>query len=112
AGSAVGIEGVRNPIRVARVMMEMPHVMMTNVGARRIALEHNLEPLPEPDGKMLKRLVEARKREKKVAEIYGELFSTVGAVALDGDGNLAAGASTGGVQAMLPGRVGDTPVIG
>lgn len=112
AGSVVGLEGIRNPIEAARMMMEMPHVMMTNIGARRVALGHDLEPLPEPDRKILKRLREARKQEKGVAGIYKELFSTVGAVALDGDGNLAAGASTGGVRAMLPGRVGDTPVIG
>jgi L-asparaginase / beta-aspartyl-peptidase len=111
-GSVIGIEGIRNPITVAKKIMDLPHVMLTNTGARKIADSLHLERLPEPDKKSRERLERIKKREKEVAGIYDEYFSTVGAVALDGDGNLAAGASTGGIIAMLPGRVGDTPVIG
>jgi beta-aspartyl-peptidase (threonine type) len=111
-GSVIGVEGVRNPVKLARIIMDLPNIMLTNIGARRIAKVHNLEPLPEPDRKSIKMLEELRKEENEAAHIYRKYFSTVGAVALDRYGNLAAGSSTGGVPAMLPGRVGDTPVIG
>ena len=84
------------------------------LGARRIADAHKLEPLPEPDKESLEMLkkIKIKRKEKEMARIYKNYFSTVGAVALDKYGNLAAGSSTGGIATMLPGRVGDTPVIG
>jgi beta-aspartyl-peptidase (threonine type) len=112
AGSVVGLEGIRNPIMASRKIMDLPHVILTNIGARKIADSLHLERLPEPDRKSRERLERIRKEERAVAEIYDEYFSTVGAVALDGGGDVAAGSSTGGIAAMLPGRVGDTPVIG
>jgi beta-aspartyl-peptidase (threonine type) len=112
AGSVIGLEGIRNPIKVARFIMDLPHVMLTNKGAKRIADAKKFEPLPEPDKKSLENLEKTKKREKALTEIYKQYFSTVGAVAIDKQGDLAAGASTGGIRAMLPGRVGDTPVIG
>lgn len=112
AGSVAGLEGIRNPITVSRKIMDLPHVMLTNIGARKIADALHLERLPERAKRSRERLKRIRKEEKAVVEIYDEYFSTVGAVALDGKGNLASGASTGGISAMLPGRVGDTPVIG
>ena len=108
AGSVVGLEGIRNPVKAARAVMGLPHVMLTNIGARRLAEVEGLAPLP-------KRLRSTGKREggtKEALALYEKYFSTVGAVALDSYGDLAAGASTGGISAMLPGRVGDTPVIG
>jgi len=112
AGSVIGIEGIRNPIKLARIIMGLPHVMLTNTGARKIADAHKLEHLPRPDRESLAMLEELKKEKNDVVRIYKEYFSTVGAVVLDSYGNLAAGSSTGGMQAMLPGRVGDTPVIG
>jgi len=112
AASVVGLEGIRNPIEAARIIMDLPHVMLTNIGAKKIADANNLEPLPEPDEKLLEKFRRIRKKEKSLYEIYKKYFSTVGAVSLDSYGNLAAGASTGGIIAMLPGRVGDTPIIG
>jgi beta-aspartyl-peptidase (threonine type) len=112
AGSVIGIEGIRNPIKLARIVMDLPNIMLTNTGARKIADVHNLEPLSEPDQESLNMLREIKKKETEIIHIYRKYFSTVGAVALDIYGNLAAGSSTGGMQAMLPGRVGDTPVIG
>lgn len=112
AGSVVGIEGIKNPIRLARIIMDLPHVMLTNVGARRVVDAHKLEPLSEPDKESLEILEKIKKREREMLRIYEEYFSTIGAVALDREGNLAAGTSTGGIAAMLPGRVGDTPIIG
>jgi len=111
-GSVIGIEGIKNPIKLARIIMDLPHVMLTNVGAKKIADAHNLEPLPKPDRDSLEILKKIKKKEKEMVSIYKEYFSTVGAVALDKYGNLAAGSSTGGIAAMLPGRVGDTPLIG
>lgn len=109
-GSVIGLEGIRNPVRVARIIMDSPHVLFTNTGARRIADIANLPPLPEPDKRSLKRLDKIKKG--VIDDFYQEYFSTVGAVALDMHGDVAAGSSTGGIRAMLPGRVGDTPIIG
>ena len=112
AGSVIGLEGIRNPIKVARFVMDLPHVMLTNKGAKGIADTMKFAPLPEPNKKSLEDMEKTKKREEALTEIYKQYFSTVGAVALDTHGDIAAGASTGGIPAMLPGRVGDTPVIG
>ena len=111
-GSVIGVEGVKNPIRLARLIMDLPNTMLTNVGAKRIAKANNLDPLPVPDRRALEKLEKIKKREKADVRIFKGYFSTVGAVALDDEGYLAAGASTGGIHVMLPGRVGDTPIIG
>jgi beta-aspartyl-peptidase (threonine type) len=111
-GAVIGIEGTRNPIRLARIIMDLPNVTLTNTGARKIAEAHRLARLPEPDETALRRLERESRKEGEVHRIYEDFFSTVGAVALDGKGTLAAGSSTGGIRAMLPGRVGDTPIIG
>lgn len=111
-GSVIGVEGIKNPIKIARIIMDTPHVMMTDIGARRIAYAHKLDPLPEPDEYSLMKLEKIKRKEKEIVRIYKDYFSTVGAVAIDRYGNLAAGSSTGGITAMLPGRVGDTPIIG
>ncbi len=112
AGSVIGLEGIRNPIRAARKIVDLPHVMLTNKGARKIADSIGLERLQRPCKKSLGLLEDIKKKKGAVIKVYKKYFSTVGAVAADGKGNLAAGASTGGILAMLPGRVGDTPVIG
>jgi len=111
-GSVIGVEGVKNPIRLARLIMDLPNTMLTNVGARGIAKANNLDPLPVPDRRALEKLEKIKKREKADVRIFKGYFSTVGAVALDNEGHLAAGASTGGIHVMFPGRVGDTPIIG
>ncbi len=111
-GAAIGIEGVKNPIGLARIIMDLPNVILTDAGAKKIADAHQLARLPEPDKTALRRLRKVYGEEEKVRRIYEEFFSTVGAVALDKSGALAAGSSTGGIHAMLPGRVGDTPIIG
>ena len=111
-GSVIGLENVRNPILVARSIMDLPHVILTNIGAKRIARAEEIPALPSADKKAADRLQRTTQKEKTFMQLYKRYFSTVGAVALDGHGNLAAGASTGGITAMLPGRVGDTPIIG
>lgn len=110
AGAVAGLEGFQNPIQAARRVMDTSHVLMTNVGARKIA--RGLARLPAPSRQSREKLTKLLQREKEVTALYRKYFSTVGAVALDIRGDLAAGTSTGGTYAMLPGRVGDSPVIG
>jgi beta-aspartyl-peptidase (threonine type) len=110
AGAVAGLEGFRNPILAAKRVMETSHVLMTNLGASRIA--DGLAPLPKPSKESLDKLSRLLDKETDMVQLYGKHFSTVGAVALDRKGNLAAGTSTGGTSVMLPGRVGDSPIIG
>jgi L-asparaginase / beta-aspartyl-peptidase len=110
AGAVAGLEGFRNPILAARRVMDTSPVLMTNIGARRIA--KGLARLPEPSKESQEKLKKLLHREKEIVGLYRKYFSTVGAVALDSRGDLAAGTSTGGTYAMLPGRVGDSPIIG
>lgn len=102
AGAAAAVTRVRHPIALARAVLEStPHVLLAGVGAQLLAEERGLE-LCEPDW-----FVTERQRERWMAA-----KGTVGAVALDADGHLAAATSTGGVRGQLPGRVGDSPLIG
>jgi L-asparaginase / beta-aspartyl-peptidase len=102
AGAVAAVTGVRHPVALARAVMEStPHVMLAGVGAERFAVAQGLE-LCEADW-----FVTERQRERWMAA-----KGTVGAVALDADGHLAAATSTGGVKGQLPGRVGDSPLIG
>lgn len=110
AGAVAGLEGVRNPIQAARTVMESSPVLLTNIGASRIT--QDLAPLPKPSRESREKLKRLLRSEKDIPALYRKYFSTVGAVALDAGGNLAAGTSTGGTYAMLPGRVGDSPIIG
>lgn len=130
AGAAAGLRHVRNPITLARAVMEKsPHVMMVGDGAEQFAKEQKIELVDEkyfftqPRWDSLQRILkeEQLQKEKKPGTV-GELtptnllppnkFGTVGAVALDKDGNLAAGTSTGGMTNKRYGRVGDAPIIG
>lgn len=98
AGACAGVTRVRHPIALARQIMEKtPHVLVVGRGAELIARDAALEHM-DPDW-----FVTDRER--------GE-HGTVGAVALDSGGSLAAATSTGGVRGQLPGRVGDCPLIG
>lgn len=129
AGGVAGVTNVRNPIKLARIVMEdTPHVLLASNGAELLAREHELE-LVGPHYFWTERRWEQLQRRLERQVPYGESsrrdgdqgiddphhaerFSTVGAAALDRDGNLAAGTSTGGVVGKLPGRVGDSPIIG
>jgi L-asparaginase / beta-aspartyl-peptidase len=112
AGAVTGVRHVRSPIGLARLVMDRsPHVMLAGPGAEEFALEQGLEPVPN-------RYFVTERRQRELAAAlaangYREsLMGTVGAVALDADGNLAAATSTGGMTAKRWGRVGDSPVIG
>ncbi len=110
AGAVAGLEGIRNPIQAARRVMETGHVLLTNIGARR--LSRGLPSLSKPSEASRERLRKLFKKDTAILALYRKHFSTVGAAALDLQGNVAAGTSTGGANAMLPGRVGDSPLIG
>src|SRR5512135_3579130 len=88
AGAVAGLEGFRNPIQTARRVMDTSHALMTNIGAQRIA--RGLSLLPEPSKLSLEKLKRLLQRENEVTALYRKYFSTVGAVALDIKGNLAA----------------------
>jgi beta-aspartyl-peptidase (threonine type) len=114
AGSVTGLRHVRNPIELARLVMDRsPHVMLAGAGAEEFALEHGLEPVPNDYFATERRRLEldrlSRGEQKPDVEA---VLGTVGAVALDAQGNLAAGTSTGGMTGKKWGRVGDSPIIG
>lgn len=121
AGAVAGIEEVRHPISAARLVMEQTaHVLLIGEPATRFARHFGLERTPSGrSGHPIVRTAGLRKPSRKTLRLYKEMTrkkrkatGTVGAVALDRTGTLAAGASTGGIAAMLPGRVGDSPLIG
>lgn len=110
AGALTGVKTVKHPIQLARrIMTESKHVMMAQEGAETFAEEQGLE-LVENDYFIL----ESRRSSSgdAAATKTDEKVGTVGAVALDRDGNLAAGTSTGGISNKRFGRVGDSPIIG
>ena len=106
AGAVAAVRRIRNPVLAARAVMEKSrHVLLAGSGAEAFARRHGL-PLEAPGYfKTMTRLA-ALKRNLK------NHHGTVGAVALDQDGNLAAATSTGGYTGKLPGRIGDSPIIG
>lgn len=131
AGGVTGVTHIKNPIRLARVVMEKsPHVLFQGEGAEKFAKEQgftlvrNSYFITERRKKELQKVKELERQKKGkpaeaalsrmefAGEIEGASFGTVGAVALDKHGNLAAGTSTGGRTNKRPGRVGDTPIIG
>ena len=113
SGGGVANVQVRHPITLARrVLADTPHVLITGPGA--IALGADLEQLADTTPEQRDRWKEARDAGTFEDARFGapEHVDTVGAVALDEAGNLAAGSSTGGVFGKLPGRVGDAPIFG
>jgi beta-aspartyl-peptidase (threonine type) len=119
AGAVTLVTTVKNPILLARLVMENTrHVMLSAHGAEALAREHGLETVA-PEYFYTERRWQALQRVRKAqvagddARITeGEKHGTVGAVALDRHGNLAAATSTGGYTNKMAGRVGDTPIIG
>lgn len=122
AGSIAGVTIIRNPITAARAVMEKSeHVMMVGRGAELFATKMGLE-IVDPSyfwterrwKSLQKELLEEEGKKPQADLIMPEdkKFGTVGAVALDRSGNLAAGTSTGGMTNKKFGRVGDAPIIG
>ncbi len=116
AGAAAGLHRIKNPVRLARKILEnSPHMMMIAEGAERFAKEQGLH-LCKPEELVSEAEWEAWmkcKQDKHAASHHrGHEQGTVGAVALDSQGRLFAATSTGGTCCKLPGRVGDSPLIG
>jgi L-asparaginase / beta-aspartyl-peptidase len=107
AGAVAGVTDIRNPITAARyVMTNSPHVMLAGAGASQFAREQGLDIVPPSYFYTKRRFDELQEILKK------EKNGTVGCCALDRNGNLAAGTSTGGMADKRYNRIGDSPVIG
>jgi beta-aspartyl-peptidase (threonine type) len=116
AGGVVLVSRVRNPILLARAVMELtPHVLIGGAATERLARRAGLE-LCRPDELISER---SRERWRKLMESRAmaaddevDRHGTVGAVAIDAHGDIAAATSTGGISGKLPGRIGDSAIIG
>ncbi len=116
AGAVASVRRVRNPIDLAIAVMEhSPHVMLAGEGAETFGAEQGIETV-DPSWFHTEfrweQLEAAREKETAGDIVTADFFSTVGAVALDRAGDLAAGTSTGGMTNKRFGRIGDSPVIG
>jgi beta-aspartyl-peptidase (threonine type) len=124
AGAIAGARTIKNPISAAiAVMNDSPHVMLSSAGADRFAKEQGLAVAP-PDYFVTERRIDALKRvqaekaskqaslDKKTSFYEQQRMGTVGCVALDQAGNIAAGTSTGGMTNKKWNRIGDAPIIG
>jgi beta-aspartyl-peptidase (threonine type) len=116
AGAVAAVERIRNPIRLARLVMEKSeHVMLVGAGAEQFAVEHGFalcDPRELITDSARNEWRKLRHKPSADAKDASENCGTVGAVAMDKDGNLVAGTSTGGTRGKYPGRVGDSPLIG
>lgn len=131
AGAVGGVTNIKHPISAARAVMEKSeHVMLTGTGAEEFALEQGLESVPNSyfftqhryDALQEAKAAEAEETEETEGEAErtsmavppfpDTKFGTVGCVALDKDGNIVAGTSTGGMTNKKYGRIGDSPIIG
>lgn len=122
AGASAGTKTIKNPINLARAVMEKsPHVMLSGSGAESFAAAQGLD-IVDPsyfftkNKKKALELIKASKKNKTAlfydSDIKDSKFGTVGCAALDKKGNLAAGTSTGGMTNKRWGRIGDSPIIG
>jgi beta-aspartyl-peptidase (threonine type) len=118
-GSAASLKHIKNPILLARLIVRSPHVLLVGEGAEQFAEEQGMALCQQED------LITPTQRERwrqgyrpgdgtgvSAADGGGDKHGTVGAVAIDSQGHLAAATSTGGMPNKHPGRVGDTPLIG
>jgi beta-aspartyl-peptidase (threonine type) len=105
-GAVGAIKGVRHPITVARLMLREPPVLLVAEGAYRFAVEHGAKSC-DPAA-LIRALAPGGQNGSRAAAGH----DTVGCVALDTSGNVAAGTSTGGIEGCPPGRVGDSPLPG
>jgi len=121
AGAVASVRHVRNPVDLARRVMEKSrHVLLVGAGAEEFALEEQLALVPNHYFRTAERLeqLESEQRGQRVSDLVPAspappaAHGTVGAVARDRQGDLAAATSTGGMTNKRPGRVGDSPIIG
>jgi beta-aspartyl-peptidase (threonine type) len=120
AGAVAGVQHIRNPIQLARAVMEQsPHVMLQGTGAEAFARSIDMPFVDaayfrtEERWQQLQQALQEDAANQPHADVEtAKHFGTVGAVALDASGNLAAGTSTGGMTDKRWGRIGDSPIIG
>jgi L-asparaginase / beta-aspartyl-peptidase len=119
AGGVGCVERLRNPVRAARkILSESPHVYFVGEGAERFAAEHGVALCRNEDLIIPREVERLRAYQAQASSGGDDLFApaishdTVGAVALDRDGNIAAATSTGGTLNKAPGRLGDSSLIG
>ncbi|WP_168211537.1 isoaspartyl peptidase/L-asparaginase family protein [Actinosynnema sp. ALI-1.44] len=112
AGAIAGVRNVRNPVLAARLVMERTsHVLLCGDGAESFAVRNGLRPVTQDYFWTQRRLDQLNEAKDPQIPERAE-YSTVGAVAVDRDGDLAAATSTGGTTNQMSGRVGDSPIIG
>jgi L-asparaginase / beta-aspartyl-peptidase len=112
AGAVAQVRAVKNPVQAARYVMDKTgRVMFAGPDVDDMAKDAGLEIVP-PEYFITPRRQEALRRALAGTFVPMDRYGTVGAVAMDRDGNLAAATSTGGLNAKPPGRVGDAPIIG
>ncbi|MCS6982239.1 MAG: isoaspartyl peptidase/L-asparaginase [Flavobacteriales bacterium] len=115
-GAVAGVRNVRHPIELARlVALRTPHVLLAGTGAQKFAEESGVELMPEEwfyDEYRYRQWQEARSQQEIWLDHGEKKWGTVGAVARDRFGHLAAATSTGGMTNKKYGRVGDTPIFG
>ena len=115
AGAVAGVTTVRHPVLLARAVMEQgPHVFLAGAGAERFAREHGFEAVDPAwfETPERRRQLEEFRQRKGAWFDSSVKYGTVGAVARDRAGHLAAATSTGGLTGKRWGRIGDSPVIG
>jgi len=118
SGAVGAVKNIKNPILLADKIMEHPDfTFLVSEGAEKFAELSGITKVKTEDlvvGRELERLKKIREdKDFKVEKIFREIYrGTVGAVAIDKDGNLSAGTSTGGTPNKFPGRIGDVPIIG
>jgi beta-aspartyl-peptidase (threonine type) len=115
AGAVAAVRHVKNPVELARRVMEKSrHVLLVGEGAEEFALEEGLPLVPNTYFRTEERRaqLESERSGQRVSDLIPSSQGTVGAVALDAAGNLAAATSTGGMTNKRQGRVGDSPIIG
>ena len=114
AGAVAAVRDIKSPVRVARAVMEKSeHVLLNGTGASQFAKDHGFRPVDNSyfyTEKRRKQLDELLKQEREAG--INDKHGTVGCVALDKYGNIAAGTSTGGMTNKRYGRIGDSPIIG
>ena len=129
-GAVANVTGIRNPVKLARKVVDTPHILMAGRGAEELARRLGFPEYVPSTEKAEKRLADVKEAIRKgdlpswasptwepfldkargLLDLWGS--DTVGCVVIDGEGNMAAASSTGGTSYKLPGRVGDSPIVG
>ncbi len=115
-GSVACVTGIKHPVSVARKVMEStPHVMLVGKGAEKFAVKNGFEKIKMPIKESKKAWKDWKKEQKEMAkrpEVNHENHDTIGMLAMDKDGNISGACTTSGWAYKIPGRVGDSPIIG